>query len=205
VGRAGTGWLWAASIAAIVAGGACSKSSADACADTVATPGGFIPRECVHEVPNGAEISNDDAGVATVRVNGKVVAMYPPCPCHVTLDIGGGRPPQSDSGQDATADGSSDAWDAGTDYTPADSGGDGPIYCSAHGPLTSKAEAADAGESKPCPGMCIPFAGGGGGSLPDGAPVPQPPAGWACVIETGCANSGGDAGTQCAPTGSADR
>ncbi len=70
-------------------------------------------------------------------------------------------------------------------------------YCSARGPLTA-AEAVDAGDLIPCPanGSCMPFAGGGQGELPDGAPVTSQ-SGWACVVETGCASPGGDAGEQC--------
>ena len=87
----------------IVAEGACGGSKIDACAETVATPGGLIPRECVHEVPNGAEIDTNSAGVSTVSVNGKVVATYPPCPCGGAA-IGGPRPPATDAGVKAPDD-----------------------------------------------------------------------------------------------------
>lgn len=153
-----------------------------------------MPRACVHEVPNGAEISNDADGGATVRINGKVVATYPPCPCSwAGLNVDPERPPQVDSGaSDATTDEARDAREGGTDGVD-----DGPSYCSARGPLT-KAEAADAGDLIPCPanGACVQFVGGGQALLPDGAPAPKA-AGWACVIETGCSSSGGDAGVHC--------
>jgi hypothetical protein len=81
----------------------CGNSKVDACSDTVATPGGLVPRECVHEVPNGGLITTDSSGVSTVSVNGKVVATYPPCPCG-GLTIGDGRPPKSDAAVDAPSD-----------------------------------------------------------------------------------------------------
>lgn len=53
----------------------------DASCALVATPGGLVPRACVHEVPNGAWVSIDDAGTTVVTVDGGVVARYPACPC----------------------------------------------------------------------------------------------------------------------------
>jgi len=60
---------------------ASSTTDADPC-EPVFTPGGPTGRACVHEVPNGASVSIDDAGNSTVEVNGKIVATYPPCPCN---------------------------------------------------------------------------------------------------------------------------
>jgi hypothetical protein len=60
--------------------GACSLKS-DSCSEVVLSPGGPIPKACVHEVPNGATVTTDDAGTSTVTVDGSVVATYPPCPC----------------------------------------------------------------------------------------------------------------------------
>jgi hypothetical protein len=61
--------------------GSCSSGKGGVCDDVVFTPGGPAPRACVHEVPNGATVAVDDAGTATVTVDGGVVATYPPCPC----------------------------------------------------------------------------------------------------------------------------
>ena len=61
------------------------------CDDVVFTPGGPAPRACVHEVPNGATIAVDDAGTATVTVDGGVVATYPRCPCDASVQL-----PQAD-------------------------------------------------------------------------------------------------------------
>jgi hypothetical protein len=61
--------------------GSCSSGNGAACDDLVTTPAGRLPRACVHEVPNGGTVSIDDAGTATVTVDGGVVATYPKCPC----------------------------------------------------------------------------------------------------------------------------
>jgi hypothetical protein len=71
--------------------GACSSKS-DTCSDVVLTPGGPVAKACVHEVPNGATVTTDDAGTSTVTVDGSVVATYPPCPCtgvHTCTDRSG--------------------------------------------------------------------------------------------------------------------
>ena len=47
----------------------------------VPTPGGYVARACVIEVPNGATVSETGAGTIAVTVDGGVVATYPPCPC----------------------------------------------------------------------------------------------------------------------------
>lgn len=47
----------------------------------VPTPAGYFPRACVIEVPNGATVSETDAGATVVTVDGGMVATYPPCPC----------------------------------------------------------------------------------------------------------------------------
>jgi NADPH-dependent 2,4-dienoyl-CoA reductase/sulfur reductase-like enzyme len=47
----------------------------------VFTPNGPWPKACVIEVPNGATVSENDAGTTIVTVDGGVVATYPPCPC----------------------------------------------------------------------------------------------------------------------------
>jgi len=62
-------------------GGASGASAGGAACDLVPTPGGPAPRACVHEVPNGAEVSLSELGETVVKVAGKVVAVYPPCPC----------------------------------------------------------------------------------------------------------------------------
>jgi hypothetical protein len=76
----------------------CSGSSSggdSGCSDTVITPGGPIPRECVHEVPNGGDVILGADGGASVTVDGAVVATYPACPCG-PLMIGPPVPPQQD-------------------------------------------------------------------------------------------------------------
>jgi hypothetical protein len=45
------------------------------------TPNGLWPKACVIEVPNGATVSETDAGTTVVTVDGGVVATYPPCQC----------------------------------------------------------------------------------------------------------------------------
>lgn len=55
------------------------------CGDIVLSPGGPLAKPCVHEVPNGAFVSFDDAGGTTVSVNGTVVERYPPCPCKLPV------------------------------------------------------------------------------------------------------------------------
>ena len=60
---------------------ACNSSSKALCDDTVITPAGPAPRACVHEVPSGSSIGEDDAGNTIVTLDGSVVATYPPCPC----------------------------------------------------------------------------------------------------------------------------
>jgi len=45
------------------------------------TPGGQKPKACVHEVPNGATITETDAGTTIVTLNGEVVDSWGPCPC----------------------------------------------------------------------------------------------------------------------------
>lgn len=47
----------------------------------VPTPGGYVPKACVIEVPNGATVIETDAGITVVTVDGGVVATYPRCPC----------------------------------------------------------------------------------------------------------------------------
>ena len=47
----------------------------------VPTPNGLWPKACVHEVPNGATVSETDGGTTVVTVGGVVVATYPTCPC----------------------------------------------------------------------------------------------------------------------------
>jgi len=59
---------------------ACS-SGHGRCGPTVPTPGGPLPSECVHEVPNGASVATDQAGNTVVTLDGRIVATYPPCPC----------------------------------------------------------------------------------------------------------------------------
>lgn len=61
--------------------GSCGSGKGGVCDDVVVTPGGPAPRVCVHEIPNGGTVSIDDAGTATVTVDGGVVATYPKCPC----------------------------------------------------------------------------------------------------------------------------
>jgi hypothetical protein len=65
--------------------GACSSGGKAICDDTVAAPGGPVPRVCVHEVPNGGSVTMDDKGNSIVTVDGGVVATYPPCPCDAGL------------------------------------------------------------------------------------------------------------------------
>lgn len=57
------------------------SSSDSSCSDTTITPAGPKPKQCVHEVPDGAVPSTDAAGDTVVAVDGKVVATYPPCHC----------------------------------------------------------------------------------------------------------------------------
>jgi hypothetical protein len=49
--------------------------------DWVQIPGELIRPDCVHEVPNGAQIETDDAGQITgdVTLNGEFIAHYDPC------------------------------------------------------------------------------------------------------------------------------
>jgi hypothetical protein len=61
--------------------GSCSSGQQAPNCELVATPGGLAPTACVHEVPNGASVTTDDAGASTVTLNGTVVATYPRCPC----------------------------------------------------------------------------------------------------------------------------
>lgn len=58
-----------------------ASQASDASCELIATPGGLVPRACVHEVPNGATVSIGDAGTTLVSVGGSVVARYPACPC----------------------------------------------------------------------------------------------------------------------------
>ncbi len=65
---------------ALVGTGGC-ESKANICGDVVNTPGGPVPRACVHEAPNGSVVTIEDGGTTVVTVDGAVVATYPPCPC----------------------------------------------------------------------------------------------------------------------------
>jgi hypothetical protein len=57
-----------------------TTADAGAC-EIVLTPGGPVGKSCVHEVPSGAAVDINDAGVTTVSLNGQVIATYPPCTC----------------------------------------------------------------------------------------------------------------------------
>jgi hypothetical protein len=61
-----------------------SNGSVASCSDVVLTPAGSRPRACVHEVPNGADVTFGDGGTTVVTLNGAVIATYPPCPCAAT-------------------------------------------------------------------------------------------------------------------------
>jgi hypothetical protein len=66
-----------------------SAADTGAC-ELVPTPGGLLGKSCVHEVPDGALVDIDDAGVTTVSLDGKGVATYPPCTCpHGNIGIPG--------------------------------------------------------------------------------------------------------------------
>src|SRR5207247_1760902 len=52
----------------------------------VPTPGGMAPLACIIGVPNGAEVSINDAGETIVMLDGGIVATYPPCPCPIASD-----------------------------------------------------------------------------------------------------------------------
>ena len=68
--------------------GSCSSGKeGGVCNDVVITPGGPAPRACVHEVPTGGTVAIDDAGTATVTVDGGVVATYPRCPCDASVQL----------------------------------------------------------------------------------------------------------------------
>jgi hypothetical protein len=49
--------------------------------DPINTPAGQVPKSCVHQVPDGARVSYNDAGTTIVSKDGKVIALYPPCGC----------------------------------------------------------------------------------------------------------------------------
>jgi hypothetical protein len=193
-----------------VAATGCGKTKAEACADVVATPGGLVPRQCVHEVPDGANITTDDRGFSTVTLNGKVVATYPPCPCG-GITIGGGPSPDVD----ASAGGAEDASDAPMSSPPgichagclcASTPASCPIGCYRY--YTDQPDAglefafcsngppdgADAGVS------CTYDHGGAPGQPADfsaGCPPAGCPAGTVCVSEGGGVAGGG--GAYCAP------
>jgi hypothetical protein len=78
---------WTCIIALAVTPSGC-ESDPDSCDDTVITPAGPSAKQCVHQVPNGATVVEDDAGTASVIVNGNVVETYPPCPCGAHGPIG---------------------------------------------------------------------------------------------------------------------
>ena len=49
--------------------------------ESIATPGGPVPKSCVHEVPDGAHVSYNDAGQTIVSNGGMILAVYPRCGC----------------------------------------------------------------------------------------------------------------------------
>jgi hypothetical protein len=54
----------------------------------VLAPGGYVPAECFHQVPNGAKVTRNAAdGSHDVTVNGQPFAHYDPCP--ITLNVPG--------------------------------------------------------------------------------------------------------------------
>jgi hypothetical protein len=87
------------------------------CDDLVTTPGGGVPRICVHEVPNGATVGDKPDGTTVVTLDGKVVATYPPCPCAAK---GRGLPVLPPSPQSApTDDAETDARDGAREESPS--------------------------------------------------------------------------------------
>jgi hypothetical protein len=75
------GRLLAVSVLTVLLSFACGGGGDDPDCTLVVTPNGMWPRACVHEVPNGATVTETDGGVTVVTVGGVVVATYPPCPC----------------------------------------------------------------------------------------------------------------------------
>ena len=49
--------------------------------DLTSTPGGRVPKSCVHEVPNGARVQINAGGQTVVTKDGMIIAVYPPCSC----------------------------------------------------------------------------------------------------------------------------
>ena len=56
----------------------------------VPTPFGYVPKACIHAVPDGAAVETTDGGTTVVILDGAVVATYPPCAC--TQRDGGSAP-----------------------------------------------------------------------------------------------------------------
>jgi hypothetical protein len=51
------------------------------CKDLILVPDGVAPRVCVHEVPKGAAIIPNDAGLDVVTRGTEILATFPACPC----------------------------------------------------------------------------------------------------------------------------
>jgi hypothetical protein len=47
----------------------------------VPTPGGYVGRACIVEVPSGGSVESTDAGTIVRAPDGGVVEIVPPCPC----------------------------------------------------------------------------------------------------------------------------
>lgn len=172
----------------------CGKTKAEACADVVATPGGPIARECVHEVPNGATVQTDSRGMSTVTLNGKVIATYPPCPCGGGAGAGEIVPPQDICNGGCLCNTTAATCSAGCfrSFTAEADGGLTFTGCLNGGPLSTPPD--DGGV------RCTYDQGGSPGEPTDfakGCPASGCPAGTVCVSEAGGVAGGG--GEYCAP------
>jgi hypothetical protein len=72
-------WGWCVVVVASVA---CRNGNGQVdCTDLVDTPGGRAVRACVHQVPNGATEEQLSDGTTVVRVAGREMDRFGPCPC----------------------------------------------------------------------------------------------------------------------------